>query len=264
MRVLCFLIVLAALTVPVAGASAVEKDASLLIGRGDEAWKKRGTAGAIENTVAADCYLSAVEAAPYSYEAHWKAARSLWWMADQELLSSGDKNRQRDLSKRAMDLAARAGLISPGGVEGHLYWALSALHYCYGVGMVGALKQGIQEEAARNLLFCYDKDRTAEGGLVLLGLSALYRTAPRPIRDMAKTVEYAREAESACPGGVRAAVYLGAALAAAGYYEESMEILAGVSEMDGNEALEPDCGWWKRFARSCVERGNIPDPDRLL
>ncbi len=163
-----------------------------------------------------------------------------------------------------MDLAGRAVLISPEGVQGRLYWALSALHYCYGVGMVDALKEGIQEEAARHLIYCYEKDGTAEGGRILLGLSTLYRTAPRPIRDKDKSVTYAREAQLINPAGIRTMVYLGAALAAAGSYEESMEILRKASEMDGDREREPDCKWWKRFARSCVDVGRIPDLDRLM
>jgi hypothetical protein len=263
-RTFCLITVLMALIVPLSSARGAEEDVSPLIEQGDAAWEKRGTDGTLENGEAAGFFLSAVGAAPYNYEAHWKAARCLWWMADQALLFSDDKNRQRDLSTRGMNLAARAILISPDGIEGRLYWALSALHYCYGVGMVDALKEGIQDEAARHLMYCYEKDKTAEGGRVLLGLSSLYRTAPWPLRNMEKTVGYAREAESACSGEVRAAVFLAAALAAAGRYDESMETLTRASEMDGDKALEPDCRWWKHFARTCVEKGRIDDPDRLL
>ena len=264
MRILCFFTIVLALIVPLRDATAAEEDVSLLLSRGDAAWEKRGTDGAVENDNAADFFLSAAKTAPYNYEAYWKAARCLWWMADQDLLANDNRNRQRDLSRRAMDLAARAILIRPDGIEGRLYWALSALHYCYGVGMVDALKEGVQDEAARHLIYCYEHDRTAGGGFVMLGLSSLYRTAPWPVRDTGKAVDYAREARSARPGDIRAAVFLGAALGAAGRYEESLEILAVASEMDGDTALEPDCKWWKRFARTCIERGNIPDPDRLL
>jgi tetratricopeptide (TPR) repeat protein len=263
-RILCFFTIVLALIVPLRDATAAAEDVSLLLSRGDAAWEKRGTDGTVENGNAANLFRSAAKTAPYNYEAHWKAARCLWWMADQDLLANDDRNRQRDLSSGAMDLAARAILIRPDGVEGRLYWALSALHYCYGVGMVDALKEGIQDEAARHLLYCYERDRTAEGGIVMLGLSSLYRTAPWPLRDSGKAVDYAREALSARPGDIRAAVFLGVAVGAAGRYDESLEILTVASEMDGDTVLEPDCRWWKRFARTCIERGNIPDPDKLL
>lgn len=250
-----------ALMLPGAAAGA---DAVDYIGQGDAAWEMRGADGTVENGKAAELYLAAVAAAPHSYEAHWKAARCFWWIADQRLLVSDDRNRQRELATRAMGLSARAMLISPDGVQGHLYWALSALHYCYGIGMVGALKEGIQDKAADHLILCYEKDKSAEGGLALLGLSALYRTTPRPLRDVNRAVGYAREAESMPPGSIRKAVFLAAALGAAGLGEESLAVLDAASKMDGDPAQEPDFRWWKRFARTCVEKGKVPDPDKLL
>ncbi|MBN2223439.1 MAG: hypothetical protein JW765_02055 [Deltaproteobacteria bacterium] len=263
MRTLCLLAVCIALIAPFWDSAAADSDVSSLIEQGDAAWEKRGTDGAVENRRAADLFLSAVEAAPFNYEAHWKAARSLWWLADQALLVSDDKHRQRELGRQAMDLAGRAVLISPDGVQGRLYRAMSALHYCYGIGMVQALKEGIQEEAARHLIYCYEEDAAAEGGLVFMGLSTLYRTASWPIRDKNKSVAYAREAVSVNPAGIRAAVFLATALAAAGSYEESMELLTRASEMDGDAAREPDYKWWKRFARTCVNGGKVPDPDKI-
>ncbi len=164
MRILGLLTICLAVIVPFwADPGAAADDISSLIEQGNAAWEKRGTDGNLENRKAADYFLSAVEAAPFSYEAHWKAARSLWWIADQGLLASDDKGRQRDLGRRGMDLAGRALLISPDTTEGHLYWALAALHYCYGIGMVEALKKKIPDEAARHLGACYEKDRVCRG-----------------------------------------------------------------------------------------------------
>jgi hypothetical protein len=263
-RILLLLTVCAALTVPLWAAARAAEDASMLIEQGNAAWEKRGTDGDPENRAAADAFLAAVEAAPFSYEAHWKAARAIWWIADQRLAATDDKELQRDLGSRGMELAGRAILIAPDSVEGHLYWALSALHYCYGIGMVEALKQGIQDETARHLMMCYDTDRAAEGGIALLGLSALFRTAPWPMRDTDKSVAFAREAAAADPAGIRAAVFLAAALASAGAYGESMELMKRASEMDGDRQREPDCARWKRFAGTCVRKGRVLDPEPLL
>jgi hypothetical protein len=263
-RILRLLTVCVVLTLPLWGAPGVAEDISSLIEQGNAAWEKRGTDGNPENRRAADCFLSAVQAAPFSYEAHWKAARSLWWLADQGLLATDDKGRQRDLGRQGMDLAGRAVLISPDSAEGHLYWALSALHHCYGIGMVDALKKGIPDEAARHLWICYEKDRSAEDGRVLLGLSAFFRTAPWPIRDKDKSVAYAREAVSVDPVGVRTAVFLAAALAAAGSHAESMELMKTAAEMDGDKAREPDSKLWTRFARRCVDAGRVIDPEKLF
>lgn len=264
MRIIRLLTILLALIAPFRNAAAADGDVHLLLEQGNAAWEKRGPDGTPENEKAADLFLAASKSAPYNYEAHWKAARCFWWLADQDLLTSDDRDRQRDLSRRAMDLATRAILINPEAIEGRLYWALSALHYSYGVGMVGALKEGIQDETARHLAYCYEHDRTAEGGRVILGLSALYRTAPWPLRDLEKSVGYAREARSARPGEIRTAVFLGVALEALGRHDESMEVLARASEMDGDRALEPDFRWWKRFARTCAERGRVPGLEKPL
>ena len=240
------------------------QDFSSLIAQGDAAWEKRGTDADPDNQKALDFYLGATKLAPYSYEAHWKAARSLWWISDQLLALSDDRERQSALGKRGMALAERAVLIDPTGVEGHLYYAVVALHYAYGVGMINTLKEGIDDDIVRHLFLAYEKDKTFAGGLIPLSLSGLYRRAPWPMRDTEKALAYAREALLMDPSGIRTAVFAAASLEAAGVTGEAMELLRKASEMEGNKDLEPDYKRWRRLAGRCVDEGRVIDPDRLF
>jgi hypothetical protein len=240
------------------------QDFASLMESGDKAWEKRGTDGDPDNLTALSSYRTAVTLAPFSYEAHWKAARSCWWNADQGLYASENQKNQKELGRAGMDLAERAALIDPDGVEGHLYFALCALHYAYGIGMVDALKEGVYDRAIENLSTAYKKDGTFGGGAVTLGLSALYRVAPWPVRDREKALAYAREATGADGAGLRAMVFLAAAAEGSGMSNEAMNILKTVSEAKSEDTMEPDINRWKRYAKRCVDAGRMVDTERLF
>jgi tetratricopeptide (TPR) repeat protein len=263
-KTLSIVVLLVALLCVILAVPAGAEDAAALIAQGDAAWEARGPYGDLDNQEAVDSYRAGVLAAPFSYEAHWKAARSLWWLADGELRSSGNKGRQADWGREGMELAGRAVLISPDGVEGHVYWALSALHYAYGVGMVDALREGIEDEIEKHLRAAYERDKAYERGLVPRTLSTFLRTTPWPKRDNKRALALAREAVDLDPSGVRTAVFTAACLEAAGERDEAMELLKKASEMEGDKALEPDWKWWRRFAKKCVDDGKVIDPDLLF
>ncbi len=240
------------------------EDFSVLIKSGDASWEKRSTKEDLDNKRALDYYRAALDLDPYSYEAHWKAARALWWISDQMLPSSTNGDEHEKIGREAMELSKRATLINPEGIEGHLFLALSALHYSYGIGVIDAMKEGMSDVILSNLLWCYERDKSYGNGIIPRTLSSFYRTAPWPTRDNDKSLEFALEAAEIDPNGIRTKVYLAASYEASGMQDETMDILAEAVGLGGDKENEPDYMRWKKFAYRCLEEGRMINPERLL
>ena len=239
------------------------QDISDLLATGDEAWNGRGAYGDPNNKKALDSYVAAAEEDIYHFESHWKAARSCWLMSDQMLAISNDPTDHVELSLMGMELADRARLMAPNAVEGHLYYALCASHYVYGVGTLEAMQGGVFEEVLSELLWCYGKDPSYENGLVSLGLSAYYRLAPWPERSQDKALVYAEEARTLNADSLRAAVYLAACYQALGDYSRAVEVLVEAAEIGPDKTEEPDYRRWRRIIKDSVEAGALEDIDRI-
>jgi tetratricopeptide (TPR) repeat protein len=243
--------------------TAAGQDVTDLLATGDEAWEGRGAYGDPNNKKALDAYVAAAEEDVYHFESHWKAARSCWWMSDQMLAVSNDPTDHIELALMGMDLSNRARLIAPDSMEGHLYYALCASHYMYGVGTLEAMRDGVFEEVLSELLWCFGKDPAYEEGRVLLGLSAYYRLAPWPERNQEKALTYAEEARTLNPISLRAAVYLAACFQALGEYSRAVELLTEAAEIEPDKTNEPDYRRWRRIIRDALEAGGLEDIDRI-
>jgi len=258
-RIILLCIILPALF----SAVVVAQDVSDLLATGDEAWDGRGAYGDPNNKKALDAYVAAAEEDVYHFESHWKAARSCWWMSDQMLAVSNDPVDHVELSLLGMELADRARLMAPDRIEGHLYYALCASHYIYGVGTLEAMRDGVFEETLSELLWCYGKDPAYKNGLVSLGLSAYYRLAPWPDRSQEKALAYAEEALGLDPDSLRAAVSLAACYQAMGEFDRAVEILAAAADIEPDKIEEPDYRRWRRIIRDALEVGELEDIERI-
>jgi tetratricopeptide (TPR) repeat protein len=77
--------------------------------------------GRLEPEPALEAYQAAVELDPSSYEAPWKAGRTLVAIGDLEQRG----NPQKDLYNKALKYAERAVKVNPSGAEGHLVRAFA-------------------------------------------------------------------------------------------------------------------------------------------
>lgn len=243
--------------------TAAAQDVTDLLAVGNEAWEGRGAYGDPNNTKALNAYVAAAEEDVYHFESHWKAARACWWVSDQMLAVSNDPSDYIELALMGMELADRARLMAPNEMEGHLYYALCASHYVYGVGTLEAMRDGVFEEVLSELLWCFGKDPAYERGLVFLGLSAYYRLAPWPERNQEKALTYAEEARTVNPDSLRAAVYLAACYQALGDFDRAVELLTEAVEIEPDKISEPDYRRWRRVIRDAVEAGALEDIDRI-
>jgi hypothetical protein len=240
-------------------------DPKELLRMGDEAWEKRGTRLDTDNARAVDYYRAAAKAEPFSYDAHWKCARAIWWLSDQMLDSTYlKKEDHKKLGKEGMEMAGRAKLINPDGIEGHLYFALTAFHYAFGIGVIDAMKEGVFDSIYEDLLWCHKREKGCGGGAVCRGLSAYYRIVPWPARDNKKSVDFAEDAVRAGETSIRNMTYLAAAYEINGMTEEAKGVLETAVEMEGDREVEPDFKRWKRFGKSCIKEGRVIDTEMLF
>lgn len=244
---------------------AASEDPKALLELGDASWEKRGTRLDTDNLRAVEYYRAAAAADPFSYEAHWKCARALWWLADQMLdAGSVDMEKHEKLGREGMELAGRAKLINPDGIEGHLFYALNGFHRAIGIGMIEAMKMGVFDEIYEDLAWCEERDRAYGGGVVSRGLSSYYRIVPWPKRDNKKSLKLATEAVRADDTSVRNLVYLAAAYDMLGMGDEAINVLMVAVEMEGDKESEPDFKRWKKFAKRCIDEGRVIDPETLF
>lgn len=240
-------------------------DPKELLELGDEAWEKRGTRLDTDNAKAVDFYRAAAVADPFSYEAHWKCARAIWWLSDQMLDAAYLKKEDHErLGKEGMEMAGRAKLINPDGMEGHIYFALDAFHYAFGIGVIDAIKEGVFDSIYQDLTWCYNRERDYGGGVVYRGLSAYFRIVPWPKRDNKKSVDFAVDAVNADNTSIRNMIYLTAAYEINRMSEEAAGVLETVLEMEGDREVEPDFKRWKRFGKRCIKEGRVLDKEMLF
>ncbi len=249
------------------------EDVKKLLELGDTAWKKRGTRLDSDNAKAVEFYRTATEADPFSYEAHWKCARALWWQSDQLLddnntIANVKKEEQEQLGRKGMEIAKRAKLINPEGAEGHLYYALTAFHYAFGIGIINAMKGGVFDAIYEDLMWCYknDKgfDKNHSGGMVSRGLSAYFRIVPWPKRDNEKSFDFATGAVRADDSSIRNMIFLAAAYEVKGMSEAAVGALEVAVEMEGDKEREPDFKSWKKFGKRCIKAGRVINSERLF
>ncbi|MBN1571829.1 MAG: hypothetical protein JW984_01395 [Deltaproteobacteria bacterium] len=244
---------------------AVSGDPKELLELGDASWEKRGTKLDTDNARAVEYYRAAAAADPFSYEAHWKCARALWWLTDQMLAAANVKGGEHEkLGREGMELAGRAKLINPDGIEGHLYYALTAFHYAFGIGMIEAMKGGVFDAICEDLTWCQKRDETYGGGIVLRGLSSYFRIVPWPKRDNDKSLKLSTEAVKADETSVRNVVYLAAAYEMLGMGDKAVNILEVAVAMEGDKEQEPDFKRWKKFAKRCIDEGRVIETETLF
>ncbi|GEM_PF-2048313 len=261
---ICLLMIPEALY-PQGTGKAASGDPKALLELGDASWEKRGTRLDTDNLRAVEYYRAAAASDPFNYEAHWKCARALWWLSDQMLdAGSLDREKQKKLGREGMELAGRAKLINPDGIEGHIYFALNAFHCAFGAGMIEAMKEGVFDSIYEDLAWCNERDEAYGGGIVLRGLSSYYRIVPWPNRDNEKALKLSIKAVRADETSVRNVIYLAAAYEMLGMGDKAINVLGVAVEMEGDKESEPDFKRWKKFAKKCIDEGRVIEPERLF
>lgn len=164
---------------------------------------------------------------PDSYDIQWRLARAAFWLSD----APGDKNAMREIAKVGWDAGERALQMKPEGVEALYFTGLCVGQYSSMVGVVTALRRGLEAKFRDPMLKAATVDERVDNGGLWVALGRYKFELPWPMRDVGQAVEWQRRTLSLFPHNIRAKVYLAEALHLrndAGDREEAKRVLAEV------------------------------------
>lgn len=174
-----------------------------LLARVDRAWPDRDVPERlVEITAALD---EATRLAPDSYEVLWRVARLDVWRADDPRLPAKERSR---IGKRAWDEAERAIERDPSRVEGHMYAALGMGNYALALGIITALRQGIEGKFKARLSRAEQIEPTFLDGTVYVAWGRFWFELPWPKYSAKRSEEALRHALEVNPVNERARVFL--------------------------------------------------------
>ena len=137
-----------------------------LIEKADQFWPQRADIPVIVK--AAEHYRQALKIDPNNYEANWKLARSLIWMAEHR-----DQKKERAFRKKtsaeAVERAKKAVELQPNDPAGHFFLALAYGYYGEANGIMDTLFLLSPAENELNKVMELDPDFLCGGAYVAYG-----------------------------------------------------------------------------------------------
>jgi tetratricopeptide (TPR) repeat protein len=182
---------------------APQQDLGPLLSEVDAAWPKRddpATLAALRARLA-----EAEKAAPGDYGVLWRLARLHFWLADDPALKDEEKSRE---GKLAWDYGDRATAANPSRVEGWNYAAAGVGNYALGIGVLTALRQGIEGKFKERLSKAEALDPDFERGAIYTAWGRFWYELPWPKYSAERSRKALEAALARNPDNVRAHVYL--------------------------------------------------------
>ncbi len=143
--------------------------------------------------------------APGDYDVLWRAARLYFWLADDPALPGKEKSR---LGKVGWDYGDRATSANPARVEGWYFAAGGVGNYALGIGVLTALRQGIEGKFKDRLSHAEAIDANFLNGGIQSAWGRFWYELPWPKYDARKSKRSLDTALGKNPNNVRAHVYL--------------------------------------------------------
>jgi tetratricopeptide (TPR) repeat protein len=220
----------------------------------DASYVKRDEPGqlAIQRARLAD----AEKLAPGDYEVLWREARLQFWLADDPKLPAPEKSK---LGKAAWELGDRATAANPARVEGWHYAAAGVGNYALGIGILTALRQGIEGKFKERLGRAEQIDPGFQDGAIQTAWGRFWYELPWPKYSASRSRASLEAALKRNPDNVRAHVYL-----AELYLKESQPELAraelqkAVAKAPGRYDAPEERRWQEVARRLLAEQRNAP------
>jgi tetratricopeptide (TPR) repeat protein len=169
----------------------------------DAEWPRRDQPGVLD---AVKAKLEAAEKrAPDDYGILWRQARLYFWLADDPNLEKREKSR---LGKIAWDYGDRATQANPNGVEGWNFAAAGMGNYALGIGIISALRQGIEGKFKERLSRAEAIDPGFENGAIQTAWGRFWYELPWPKYSAKRSRQALEDALRRNADNVRAHVYL--------------------------------------------------------
>jgi tetratricopeptide (TPR) repeat protein len=199
-----------------------------LLKAADAAYERRDEPGAIDEIRGR---LEAAEKrAPDDYEVLWRLARLYFWLSDDPGLGSDEKSK---LGKRGWEYGEKAVAANPRRVEGHHFAAAGMGNYSLGIGVLRALREGIEGKFKDRLSAAERIDANFQHGSIQTAWGRFWFKLPWPKYDAGKSEKALLAALSKNPDNVRARVYL------ADLYDKEGEKKAARAQLEKAAAGQP-------------------------
>ncbi len=143
--------------------------------------------------------------APNDYEVLWRLARIYFWLADDPNLKSEEKSK---LGKMGWEYGDRATAANPGRVEGWHFAAGGVGNYALGIGVITALRQGIEGKFKERLSRAEKLDPDFQNGAIQTAWGRFWYELPWPKYSADRSQRSLQAALKKNPANVRAHVYL--------------------------------------------------------
>jgi tetratricopeptide (TPR) repeat protein len=180
-----------------------------------------------------DTLKKELQAAPEDYELLWRSARLLVWQAD----GAGDDRLKKVLGKQAWDACDKGVKLAPGRVECQYFGAAGIGVYSQAVGILKALKDGLEGKFNERLDAAIKIDPTFDRGAPWLAKGRYHYELPWPKRDLSESAKLYEKAIAKFPDNLRAYYYLAETLLADDKAEKAKEAILKVKQ--GSAAYDP-------------------------
>jgi hypothetical protein len=188
---------------PASGGAAAAPGLKRLLAEIDATWARRDEPGQLAAHRAR--LAEAEKLAPGDYEVLWRQSRLHFWLADDPAIEAREKSR---LGKIGWEYGDRATAANPARVEGWHYAAAGVGSYALGIGVITALRQGIEGKFKERLSRAEQLDPDFQNGAIQTAWGRFWYELPWPKYDAKKSREALDAALRKNPDNVRAHVYL--------------------------------------------------------
>ncbi len=192
---------------------ASEVEMKSFIQKGDERLMPVTEAGCRE---AITEYDAALKTAPDHYEANWKIARAYCLILDIKTAGLIEEKEEykpllKEFGEKAESYAEKAYTVNPKGVEGLTWYSASYAYHASSMGILQAILKGAGGKLKKlaNELIAVDDAASDALGYRLLG--RLYFSAPFPVGNKTKALEYFKKSVEKAPGSLFNHYWLGEA-----------------------------------------------------
>jgi tetratricopeptide (TPR) repeat protein len=169
----------------------------------DAVYRERDTPGALQAMEAT--LEDAARSWPGDYEVLWRLARHYFWLSDDPHLDKEEKSR---LGRRAWEYGDLATAAEPERVEGWHYAAAGMGNYALGIGVISAMRQGIEGKFKERLSRAEQIDGGFESGAIQTAWGRFWYELPWPKYSARRSSRALGEALRMNPDNVRANVYV--------------------------------------------------------
>jgi tetratricopeptide (TPR) repeat protein len=147
---------------------------------------------------------AAVARHPENFELLWRLSRAYFWKSD---FAPNDRLRS-ELGEKGMTYGDRARALRPNDVRGHYFAALGVGSYSQGMGIITALRRGMERRFNERLDRAIAVDARFDCGGPLVTKGRYFFELPWPKYDAARSVEFLERTLEVCPNSPRAWAYL--------------------------------------------------------